>query len=58
MDEHSSERFRKSNAITFNCVKKTGALATVKPGLMAGRQAGWQVSEYSLVADVGFTSFT
>ena len=40
MDKRSSERFRKSDTITFNCVKKTGALATVEPGLMAGRQAG------------------
>ena len=40
MDKRFSEqRFRKSDTITFMC-EKTGALAIVKPGLMAGRQAG------------------
>ena len=39
MDKHFSEQwFRKSGAITF-LYEKTGALAIMEPGLMAGRQA-------------------
>ena len=42
VDESSSKQQIRESADYTCIVRKTGALAIVKPGLTAGRQAGWQ----------------